>query len=165
MNNNKIKKITIVILILVIFVMSTAYATLYRKLKIGGNAHVSADWKVEVTDIRETETLGQASSVSLPTFTASTVTFHASLVEKTDSITYTIKIKNSGIIDARLSDIVSTQSDATIIYEIGGINKDDVLLAGEEKIVTVKISLSPSTLEGEPVSNEVSIIFNFIQNI
>ena len=60
MENSKFKKIVIFILIVAIFVMSSAYATLYQQLRINGHTSVVASWKVEIVGIKEANKVGTA---------------------------------------------------------------------------------------------------------
>jgi len=142
MDNNKFKKIVILILVATIFIMSSAYALLYRNLRINGNASIVASWKVGITGIKEGTKIGSAVSTSVPSYTISTASFDAQLENPNDSIEYIITIKNSGKIDAKLNNITSTQSgNNSIVYEIIGINENDVLKAGESVEVKIKVSL------------------------
>lgn len=167
MNNSKLKKIIIFILVVAIFAMSSAYAILYRNLRINGNASVVASWKVEISGIKESTKTGTAFSDSIPTYTVSTATFDARLQAIGDSIDYVVTITNSGKIDAKLASIVTSQTNEdTIIYEIIGVNKDDVLKAGEKIDVTIRVKLNPAiTSIDSNISSNVTIFFNYVQSI
>ena len=65
MKNGKLKKLVISLLIVAIFVMSSAYALLYRNLRINGNASVIASWKVGISGIAEGNKTGHAYSKSI----------------------------------------------------------------------------------------------------
>jgi len=167
MSDSKIKKITIAILILCILVMSVAYASLFQRLRISGNASVTASWKVEITGIKEGNKTGGASSISVPSYTSSTANFNARLTNVSDSIEYLVTIKNSGEIDAKLNSIITskTGSDA-IVYEIIGVSENDVIKKGETLTVTVKVSIDPKIGINEPsINTGMTLIFNYIQNV
>lgn len=167
MNDSKIKKITIFVLIICIFIMSMAYASLFQQLKIQGNASVVASWKVEITGIEEGEIIGGASSTSTPSYTSSTARFDVNLSSEEDSIEYLVTIKNSGDLDAKLDSIVTnkTGSDA-IVYEISNINEDDILKKGESVTVNIKVSIDPNIgINESNIKTEMTIIFNYIQNV
>ncbi len=165
MNNSKIKRITIVLLVLAVFIMSIAYANLASFLNIGGNANVISSWKVEITGIREGNKTTTAYSQSVPTYTMSTASFSAHLEKPDDSIEYIVTIRNNGDIDAKLDGVMTSQfgSDA-IIYEIGGIKPNDVLLAGEEVEAVIKVSGSLVDSK-ETLTSNVTMVFNYIQNM
>ncbi|MBQ7136443.1 MAG: hypothetical protein IJO43_00500 [Bacilli bacterium] len=165
MDNNKLKKIVIFILFIAIFVMSSAYALLYRNLRINGNASVIASWKVGITSIKEGAKTGNAVSTSVPSYTISTANFDAQLENPNDSIEYIITIENSGKIDAKLNDITSTQSGNTsIVYEIIGINENDVLKAGESIEVKIKVSLKDTINIDGAMNSSITIVFSYIQH-
>lgn len=167
MNDSRIKKITIGILIVCIFIMSMAYASLFQQLKIQGNASVVAAWKVEITGIKEGNIVGGASSTSTPSYTSSTARFDVNLSSEEDSIEYLVTIRNSGDLDAKLDSIVTnkTGSDA-IVYEISNINEDDILKKGESVTVKIKVSIDPNIgINESNIETEMVIIFNYIQNV
>lgn len=167
MDNSKLKKIIIFVLVVTIFIMSSAYAILYQQLRINGNASVVASWKVEITGIREANKTGSASSVSIPTYTSSTATFNAQLLELNDSIDYVVTVKNNGKIDAKLNNITTSQNGGNVIaYEILGVSENAVLKAGESLDVTVRVKIAPNvTSIDETVNSSITIIFNYIQNV
>ena len=167
MDNSKLKNFIIFMLVVAIFIMSSSYAILYQNLKINGNASVVASWKVEITGIKEGNKIGNAVSESIPTYTTTTATFNAQLFDIADSIDYIVAIKNSGNIDARLSDITtSLNGDSTIVYELLGVQKDYVLKAGESIDVTVRVKVSPSVTNIDRTTNNgITIIFGYVQNV
>ncbi len=167
MNNSRVKKIVIGVLVLTILIMSVAYANLYQELRIHGNASVIASWKVEITGIREGDKQGNAVSTTVPSYTSSTASFNANLSDINDSIEYIITIKNSGKIDAKLNSITkAVNGNDTITYEIIGATKDSILKSGDTIEVRVKVGVNPSITEiTETVNSSSTIIFNYVQNI
>lgn len=167
MNDSKIKKITIVVLIICISIMSMAYASLFQQLRINGNASVVASWKVEIAGIKEGKIVGGAFSTSSPSYTSSTARFDVILTSEEDSVEYLVTIKNSGDLDAKLDSITTnkTGSDA-IVYEISNINENDILKKGESVTVNIKVSVDPNAgIDESNIETEMTIIFNYIQNI
>ena len=167
MQNSKLKKFVIIILVIAIFIMSSAYALLYRNLRINGNASVVASWKVGISNIVEGTKVGYAYSDSEPTHTVSTATFNAVLQHVDDSIEYVVTISNSGDIDARLDNItiLPTQNNS-IVYEVTGIKKDDVLQSGSSVNATVKVSIDDKVTSIEKnFSGSVTIVLSYVQNI
>ena len=167
MSDSKIKKITIATLIICILIMSIAYANLFQRLRISGNASVTASWKVEIIGIKEGNKTNGAFSVSIPSYTSSTASFDAKLSNVSDSIEYLVTIKNSGEIDAKLDSIgTSKVGSNAIIYEITGVNENDVIKKGEEVTVTVKVSINPNIGITEPsINTRMTLVFNYIQNV
>ena len=167
MSDNKIKRITIVILIICISIMSMAYASLYQQLKINGNASVVASWKVEIGGIKEGNVVGGAYSVSTPSYTQSTARFDVELTSDDDSIEYLVTIKNSGDLDAKLDSIVTNKMGSnTIVYEISGVNEGDILKKGENVTVKIKVSIDPNIgINESNIKTEAVITFNYIQNV
>ena len=166
MENSKFKKIIIFVLIVAIFIMSSAYATLYQQLRINGHASVVASWKVEIVGIKEANKVGTAVSLSIPTYTINTASFNAQLQNSTDSIDYVVSVKNSGKIDAKLNSIIKTQggSDA-VVYEIINASENDVLKAGETVDITIRIKMDSNATVNDVVNSDIIMIFNDIQNI
>lgn len=167
MDNGRMKKLIIFVLVVAIFIMSSAYAVLYQNLRINGNASVVASWKVEITGIREENKKGNAVSKSLPTYTTTTATFNAQLADTHDSIDYVVTVRNGGRIDAKLSDITtSLEGDNTISYEVLGVAKNDILKAGESTDIVVRVKVDPSVVNIDKTTNSsITIIFNYIQNV
>lgn len=167
MDNSKMKKIIIFVLIVAIFIMSSVYAILYQELRIHGNASVIASWKVGITGIKEGTKTGNATSISVPNYTLSTATFSAQLQDSSDSIEYVVTIENSGRIDAKLNDITtSNDGSSAIIYELSGVAENDVLKAGESIDVTIKVKVDSSVTNiDKTLNSSVTIIFNYVQNV
>ncbi len=168
MNDGKVKKFTIIALILCILVMSIAYANLFEQLIINGNASVTASWKVEIIGIKEGNKTDGAYSVGNPNYTSFTASFDAKLTSSSDSIEYLVTIRNSGEIDAKLDSIVTSKSGSdAIVYEITGVNEGDVIKKGETATVTVKVSVGNGAVldEATSINTGMTIIFNYVQNI
>lgn len=167
MNDSKMKKITIGALIICILIMSVAYANLYQQLRIKGNASVVASWKVEITGIKEGNVVGDAKSISTPSYTSSTARFDVMLTNASDSIEYLVTIKNSGDMDAKLDSVVTnkTGSDA-IVYDILGINEGDILKKDESVTVTIRVGIDPKIgINEEKIDTGMTIIFNYTQSL
>ena len=167
MTDSRIKKITIVALIICISIMSIAYASLFQRLRINGNASVIAAWKVEIVGIEEGEIIGNAHSVTEPRYTMSTASFDVNLTNESDSIEYLIKIKNSGDIDARLDSIVTNKVGSNaIVYDIVGVSEGDILKKGKTTTVTIKVSIDPNIgIDGSNIETDMTIVFNYNQNV
>lgn len=165
MSDNKIKKITIAVLICCILVMSIAYANLFEQLMINGNASVAISWKVEITGIKEGNKTAGASSKGIPSFTTNSAKFDVELMSFNDSIEYLITIKNNGDVDAKLDNIESSRngSDA-IVYEIIGVKENDVIKKGESVVVTVRIRANHNMeIDEDKLTTGMTLYFNYSQ--
>ena len=75
-------------------------------------------------------------------------------------------VKNNGKIDAKLDNLTTIKSnDDTIIYEVLGVSENDVLKAGEELDVTVRVSIDPNKDISSDMNSNLTVIFNYIQNV
>ena len=96
------------------------------------------DIDIEITGIKTTEVNGTASGEE-PTYTKTSATFESNLIQKGDSIVYTVTIKNNGTVNANLSDVnITPQEDGSeaIYYVVD--SPAEVLEAGattEMKVV------------------------------
>lgn len=167
MNDSKIKKIAIAALMICIFIMSIAYANLFQQLKINGNASVVASWKVEIVGIKEGTIVGNASSISTPSYTTSTARFDVKLTSVSDSIEYLVSIKNSGDMEAKLDSIITNKTGSNaIVYEILGVNEGDILKKDETTTVRVKVAIDPNIgITEDNINTEMMIIFNYMQSL
>lgn len=163
----KKKTIIMIVLIVSICIMVTGYAILQQQINISGRASIDSTWKVEIISIKEKVKEGDASSKVTPSFTATTANFKVSLLNPGDSITYEIKVKNSGTLNAKV-DSYSVQMDENdaIVYEVSGLKNGDLLNAGEEKAITIKVSFKTGYI-GQPAktTKDIKVIINYIQNI
>ena len=167
MSENKIKKITIGVLIFCILVMSIAYASLFQQLNINGNASVLAAWKVEIVGIKEGNKTSGATNVSIPTYTSTTASFDAKLRRLSDSIEYLVTIRNSGGLPAKLESIeISKTGSDVIIYEISGVNEGDIIDTDETVTVTIRVSGDTTFIMGEESHNAgITVAFNYVQSV
>ena len=120
-SERKSKGIIIGVLCAVIVFMSIGFAALSSQLKINGNATISDTWNVQITNIEKKESSTGVTETSQPTFTATTANFNVSLKEPGDYAIYTVTVKNTGSIDAVLTQMTKTEGEggsAAIIYTV-----------------------------------------------
>ena len=158
--------IIIMILVGIVFIMSIAFAAFSSLLTINGMASIDNSWNVEITDIVSKDKVGSASNNGEPVHTKTSATFKTSLTSPGDSMTYDVTIKNKGTVDAKLSKITLTDSNnPAIIFETSGIEKDDVLKAGEEQIFTVIVKYNSNTTSQPDVLNaSLTVKLDYVQN-
>ena len=184
------KTIVMIALTISIFIMTAGYAILRQELFISGTSSIDSSWKIEIINITESDIVGDATSKEQPTYTATTANFKVSLINPTDSITYNVKIKNTGTIDAKIDSlsITNVEENDAIIYEASLVKSDGstvrlltnniknntninstknaVLAANQEQTIKVKISFKEGYI-GQPTdtSNSIKLVVNYIQRI
>lgn len=124
-------------------------------------------WNVGFVNMTLTEKIGSASEVSTPSYTKSRANFHVSLVEQGDAISYDIDIKNSGTIDAKVSDILIspiTNMDEQILFSFSGLEVGDELDVGETTTVTVNIKYNSHYIGPKnKISKDFVVFINYVQ--
>ena len=120
-SERKSKGIIIGVLCAVIVFMSIGFATLSSQLKINGNATISDTWNVQIASITKKEGSTGVTETAQPTHTATTANFNVSLKEPGDYAIYTVTVKNTGSLDAVLTQITENEGEggsAAIKYTV-----------------------------------------------
>ena len=162
------KKLVIGILCALIAVMAVGYALLAQELNISGTSSIDSTWKVEITNIKESEVVGDATSKVTPSYTATTANFSVSLIQPGDSITYEVEVTNSGTLDAVLESInVTTDENDAIKYTTSGIKRGDKLTKnGGTNTLTIKVEYDSSvTSQPENTTSDISVTLNYQQDL
>lgn len=166
----KSKNIIIGALLVAIVAMSVGYAALAQQLTINGTANIKGSWGVEFTKIDE-GTLTGATTVGVPSFTATSATFEVDLAYPGATATYDITIENKGNIDATLDsisgvDAANSNAPTEIQYTITGVAKNDTLAAGATTTAHVTVTWVSSD-EGDTIPEETTktatITLNYVQ--
>ena len=160
------KKMLICILLLLVCIMTIAYAFLAQELQITGTTSIGSTWQVEITDITEKEKSIGASSKEEPTYTATTATFNAGFVTPGDYIIYEVEISNLGTLDAIVNSInVSNADNAYIKYTITGIKENNKLVAKAKKTIEIKIEYRKEvTRQPQNINSNITLTLNFIES-
>ena len=175
MDTRKKKDILIIVMVIALVFMSTAYAILSQQLNINGTATISDSWNVKITDIEAIASSGTAEAGSVNN-TGTVATISPVFYTVGDSVTYKVTVENKGSLDAVLTSITTavTANDGTdnpnVVYEYEGIKAEDVLASGDSVTFTVTVtyaSASPTALD--PDTAEVKIVtltgtLNYQQN-
>lgn len=163
----KKKSLIMIILVVAICIMATGYALLQQQLTVSGSSSIESTWKIEIIDILEKEKVGDASSKITPSYTNTTANFKVGLVNPTDSITYEIKIKNTGTLDAKVDSYqVQMDENEAIVYELQGIAEGDKLASGDEVTLSIKVSFKKGYVgQPEKTTKNIKVIINYIQDI
>lgn len=167
MRNKKTNSV-IMILLVVMLGLTIGYAALSTTLTISGTSNVTGTWNVAITNITA-GTLSEASNATPPTYTGTTATFSTNLNKPGASATYTVTVKNSGNIVAKLSSINGvTEANAAeptdVTYTVTGINVNDTLAAGASKTITVKVDWKSSATKIPTTKTKtMTLALNFVQ--
>ena len=164
--NKKKRNIIIFSLVGILLCMVAGYAAFQTRLEIKGTSKVTSNWDIEITNVTSGTPTGSAENAVAPDWDKLTASMEANLYDKGDAMEYDVTIENKGTIDAKLNDILTnlenSNSDAVIIT-FSGYTKGEILEAGGNKIIHVKIAYNPN-YEGEETSSEVKIDFDYVQN-
>ena len=158
MNNRETKILLLAFLSLAVLCLSVAYAVLSQNLSISGTGTIEGGanaWNVAfVTGSVTTEKKGtatcEAGTVSGTSISGLTATF----VKPGDACTITIKVKNNGTINAKLTDIQNKSSS----IELEGSESDKALLADQ---ITYSVKYGNETINS---STDISSLSNVALN-
>ena len=141
----------------ILVIMGVGYAAFSSQLKITGTSNIDSTWSVKITSITPTDIVGEAKDKpEITTYTDTTATFGTSLKLPNDSITYNIVIENQGSLDAKLDTISKTDTNnSAISFEISGVEEGDLLKAGENVTMKVKVTYTPG--DGQPTNLESNL--------
>ena len=124
-------------------------------------------WNVGFISNVLAERIGSAYEVSGPSYTKTRASFHVGLIEQGDEITYNMVIKNSGTIDAKVSEIVInpiSDDDDPILYNVSNINVGDELNAGEVTTMSVKVRYNPNySGPKDKFTQDLAVFINYVQ--
>ena len=93
MRTRQKQKVIIGVLCAVVVGLTIGYALLSQTLNINGTSEVTADWRIEITDVQTKNTTGNAKNTTEPTYDKLTANMSASFEKPGDSITYAIALK------------------------------------------------------------------------
>ena len=158
------RRILVLSLCLVVFVMSLGYAALTQYVELDGIASIDRSWIVKVTKVTNTVT-NSATSIS-SNYVSNTVTLNANLPTSSSTITYTITLSNQGNIPAKLNDIeIIEDENSNITYEISGVEEEVTTLApGETNTAKVTIKYKSGVTNISETKKELMLTFIYIDN-
>ena len=177
---NKKKIVCIVLCIWIVF-MALGFAISQEQLTITGTTHIDSNWDIRITNITTSDIVGDATEKTAPSYTNTTARLQVSLINPTDSITYNIKIKNLGTLDARIKKINITEGTSDAIEfevecKIGNGNfetcdeehfKNQVLSPNAEQTLKIRITFKAGYI-GDPSSanktSTVKLTIDYVQN-
>ena len=108
MNNNngrEMKILVVAALIISIVAIGIGFAAFSETLTINGNASVqTSSWKVKFSELGTATLTGTASEVTKPTLSDTTIgTYNATFKTPGDSVSYKIKVSNTGSYNAKIT--------------------------------------------------------------
>ena len=108
MNNNngrEMKILVVAALIISIVAIGIGFAAFSQNLTINGNASVqTSSWKVKFIELGSATLTGTAAEVTKPTLSDTTIgTYNATFKTPGDSISYKIKVSNTGSYNAKIT--------------------------------------------------------------
>lgn len=166
MSLNKKKKILLLLIIFVCCFVAAGYFVLVQAMLVEGKVRLySPKLDVEFKDIKTIKTIGEAKNYKFPLLEKHHITFFAELESVGDSITYKIKIKNVGNVDARLTDInLIPEIDNKIKYVFNGLMIGEVLKPNESKNVTLKVEYENQSDDKKEDFREFKLWLDWKQN-
>ena len=148
MSKSKKRNIIMGSLCAVVLLMAVGYAAFQTVLNIQGISNITSRWNVKITNVESKNIVGTASNNGDPSFEELSATFKTSLQTPGDSIEYDITVSNAGSLDAKLDEIIlSDTNNPAIKFTSSGMNKGDVIKAGNIKVLTVKVEYLSTTSE------------------
>ena len=149
----------------ILVIMGVGYAAFSSQLKITGTSNIDSTWSVKITSITPTDIIGEAKDKpEVTTYTDTTATFGTSLKLPNDSITYNIVIENQGSLDAKLDTISKTDTNnSAISFETSGVEKGDLLNAGEKVTMKVKVTYTPGDSQPTNLESNLKVELNYSQ--
>ena len=149
------KNIIIIAFLVALLVMAVGYSTFATELTFNGNAEITGEWDVRITDMKVTS-VSDGCDAGTPEFTDTTINFDSKLEKPGDKITYLITIENLGTIDAVLSNIQIIPDDINgtkaITYRI--INPVLELPKSSSTTMEITVEYDPTTTENPDVKTK-----------
>ena len=149
------KNIIIIAFLVALLVMAVGYSTFATELTFNGNAEITGEWDVRITDMKVTS-VSDGCDAGKPEFTDTTINFDSKLEKPGDKITYLITIENLGTIDAVLSNIQIIPDDINgtkaITYRI--INPVLELPKSSSTTMEITVEYDPTTTENPDVKTK-----------
>ena len=117
-------------------------------------------WCVKLEGLSKPKLEGQAFSDNYSA-KKTVLSFHMKLTDPNDKISYKLKVKNCGTVDAYLYslDLSGYDNKEALTYVVNGIEEGDTLKAGE----VVPVSVDVSSKDEEVKESDLKLNFNFSQ--
>ena len=144
--------------------LSVGYAALNSDLKISGEANFRVESDIRITNVSLYETNNLAVENYTSKYSKDTVTIGTKLTQVNSTISYKVKVQNSGTVAMWIDSIEETKNNDNIEYVLEGIGLKELINPGEEKefIVKIKYKNNITTLPNN-TNLDTILKFNFIK--
>lgn len=160
-------------LVVITVLLAVFYTVFAQPLAFNGRLFINQSkkqdgiWDIKFTNMYKSNVIGTASEIQSPSYTSTLASFHVSLSNLGDEISYDITITNGGTLNAKVSEIVinpMNQSGDSILYSVNNIKIGDELDAGKSLTfrLTAKYNSNYSG-SAEPILKNVTVLVNFVQ--
>lgn len=177
----KMRNIIIIVLLILVFTMSIAYAGFSQLLTVNGTAKLinQGTWDLAFENISTMNTTGYATGTRSRDETEKNIVFSCEFVAYGDSCSFTANLSNRGTIDAILKSYQITISengaevysgdnlnftDETITVDFtNNLDVNSSLPAGNKEEVGISVSLNPDAQAAATDNYSIKISYNFEQ--
>ena len=145
--------------------LSVGYAALNSDLKISGEASFRVESDIRITDVSLYETANLAVENYTSKYSKDTVTIGTKLTQVNSTISYKVKVQNSGTVAMWIDSIEEeAKNNSNTEYVLEGIGLKELINPGEEKEFIVKIKYKNNITTLPDNTNLDTILkFNFIK--
>lgn len=146
---------------LVVLLLSISYVRLASRATELTPTDNTAMWGIGYVDIQTVDATIGADNSEEPILNNTSIVLKPGFKTDDDYITYQIRVKNNGTLNATLNSIYVYNPDYdTFDYIFKGIHEGDILLAGNTKVFTLTIKVKKYAPE---ISNDFFINLNYVQ--
>ena len=145
--------------------LSVGYAALNSDLKISGEASFRVESDIRITDVSLYETTNLAVENYTSKYSKDTVTIGTKLTQVNSTISYKVKVQNSGTVAMWIDSIEEdAKNNSNTEYVLEGIGLKELINSGEEKEFIIKIKYKNNITTLPDNTNLDTILkFNFIK--
>lgn len=157
MNNNngrEMKILVVAALIISIVAIGIGFAAFSETLTINGSASVqTSTWKVKFSELGTATLTGTAAEVTKPTLSDTTIgTYNATFKTPGDSVSYKIKVSNTGSYNAKITTATISVPSCTGKAGEATADADATKVCDKLTYTLVYDQDDPQNMGGEPVS-------------
>ena len=171
---NRNQNLLIVGLLLVIFTMSVGFAGFTQRFIVNEKSNVLSNWNIGFEKVIPSTICHGNDVVACGTVLGfktqdKALTLNTKLINSGDIITYTVKVKNYGDVDAKIGPngikMTPTNTNSVIAYNQSGLNVGKILKAGEtfDFTINVSIPISAQTIDSSKLTNSLTFYIDWIQ--
>lgn len=158
-------------LIALVFIMAVAFAAFTQTLTISGQSSSTANWNLSFSSATANAACGSTVTSDCGTVTsfssgATSINFETKFSSPGHSVTYTVVVKNSGNVNAKLNNLTSTPSNSSslITYSVTGMTAGTTTIAaGSTATLTITVSFPQKSGNIAAQSNNLSLQLDWVQ--